>query len=120
MDIHVLRIGPHDSSSFCLISATKFKLLFSPLLENLVLNFPQFCRAGQHVNAQNMEEGRILKKCGTCENQLYPREVHLPIVRQISLRERRRGEEGRERRERRKGRGRGREEKWREKERDEL
>ena len=92
-----LRIGAHYSSSFCLISATKFKLLFPPPFENLVLNFSQFC-----------------------ENQLHPTKVHLPIVSQISLRERgggggrkgRRGgrEEGEEGRRGRKGGGGGREE----------
>ena len=76
-----LRIGAHYSSSFCPISATEFKLLFPPPFENLVLNFPQFC-----------------------ENQLHPRKVHLPIVSQISLRER---EGGGERNRRRGGREEG-------------
>ena len=51
--VGILRIGTHKSSSFCLISATEFKLLLSPLLENLILHFSQFCRAEWQVNTQN-------------------------------------------------------------------
>ena len=51
--VGILRIRTHKSSSFCLISATEFKLLLSPLLENLILHFSQFCRAEWQVNTQN-------------------------------------------------------------------
>ena len=65
--VRILRIGTHKSSSFCLISATKFKLLLSPFLENLIFDFSQFCRAEWQVNTQTWWR-RFLKKWSTCEN----------------------------------------------------